>query len=66
MALAAAGMALALGVIVLYLPTRPTWLAGLIGIIVGGLVYFGLAYVLGVDELRVVLRKSTRRFGIRY
>ena len=54
MGLAAAGLALVWLVLLPLLPTDPSWLGGTAGIVVGGLVYFGLAYTLGVEELRVV------------
>ncbi|MEW5957282.1 MAG: murein biosynthesis integral membrane protein MurJ [Chloroflexota bacterium] len=59
--LATAGMAVTLWWLGPFLPTSPTWLGGLLGIAAGGAVYLGLAYLLGVDELRVVLRKARRR-----
>ena len=61
MGLAATGMAVVLVVITPLLPAGPTWLGGLVGILMGGLVYFGLAYAFQVDELRVVLRKVRRK-----
>jgi putative peptidoglycan lipid II flippase len=62
MALAAAGMALALLLLRPWLPAGPGWLAGAVGVVVGGLVYVGLAIALGVDELRVVWRRVRRRW----
>ena len=61
MALAAAGMAVALLLLRPWLPASPGWLAGVVGIAVGGVVYVGLAIALGVDELRVVWRRVRRR-----
>ncbi len=61
MGLAAIGMVVVLLVITPLLPAGPTWLGGLVGISIGGLVYFGLAYAFQVDELRVVLRKVRRK-----
>jgi len=60
MGLAAAGMGLVLLVVMPQLPPNPGWLAGVVGIVVGGLVYLGLAFALGVDELRVVWRRVRR------
>jgi putative peptidoglycan lipid II flippase len=63
MGLAAGGMALALVALMPVLPAEPGWLAGLVGIALGGLVYLGLAYLLGLDELRTVLRKVGQRWA---
>ncbi len=57
MGLAAGGMALALLAIGPFLPTANLWMGGVVGIVVGGLVYVSLAYLLGVDELRMVRRR---------
>ncbi len=65
MGLAAAGMAAALLLLNLWLPARPLWLPGVAGIAIGGGVYFGLAYLLGADELREVERRVRRRFGVK-
>jgi putative peptidoglycan lipid II flippase len=61
MSLAGVGMAVALWIILPYLPAGNTWLGGLIGIVVGGGVYVALAYLLGADELRVVRQRLLRR-----
>ena len=61
MSLAAAGMALALAGLRPFLPANPAWLAGLVGVVVGGVIYGGLAYALRVEELREVVRKVRRR-----
>ncbi len=47
MGLATAGMAMVL----LFLPTHGSWLVSLSGIGLGGTVYFGLAYALGMKEM---------------
>jgi putative peptidoglycan lipid II flippase len=60
MVLAAAGMAVVLLLLTPQLPASPGWLAGVVGIVVGGVVYLGLAVALGVDELRVVWRRVRR------
>lgn len=62
MGLATLGMVLVLWGVILFLPAQPSWLAGVVGIIVGGAVYIGLAYVLKVDELKIVERKILGRF----
>lgn len=61
MVLASVGMAVALLVILPFLPLGPTWLGGLIGIAVGGVVYLGLAVVMGSEELAAVRRQVLRR-----
>jgi putative peptidoglycan lipid II flippase len=61
MGLVTAGMGLALWWLRPYLPASPSWLGGLAGIAVGGAIYLGLAYLLNIDELRVVLQKVLRR-----
>ncbi|MBN1995656.1 MAG: murein biosynthesis integral membrane protein MurJ [Anaerolineae bacterium] len=65
MSLAAAGMALVLLVLLPVLPATGKWLGGIIGILVGGLVYVGLAYLLRVQELEIIRRQVTRRMGQR-
>ncbi len=61
MSLATAGMVIALWWLRPLLPASPTWLGGLLGVAAGGIIYLGLAFLLGVDELRTVLRKVLRR-----
>lgn len=61
MTMAAGGMAVALWVILPYLATANSWLAGAIGIAVGGGVYIALAYLLGVDELATVRQRIIRK-----
>jgi hypothetical protein len=61
MGLVTAGMGLVLWWLRPFLPASPTWLGGLIGIAAGGAIYLGLAYLLGIDELRAVLRKVLPR-----
>jgi putative peptidoglycan lipid II flippase len=57
MGLAVLGMILALLAVMPFLPTGNSWLGGLIGLVVGGFVYFGLAYLLGIDELKQIQQK---------
>lgn len=61
--LATAGMALALLVSARFWPENPSWLAGLAGISLGGAVYVGLAYALGVDELKSMERRILRNLS---
>jgi hypothetical protein len=61
MGLASAGMAAALLIILPFLPLGPSWLGGLIGIAMGGVVYLGLAFVMGSEELAAVRRQVLRR-----
>jgi putative peptidoglycan lipid II flippase len=61
--LATVAMALVLLIIRPHLPMTYAWLAGLSGIIVGGIVYIGVARVLGVDELRQIERRIWLRLG---
>ncbi len=60
MGLAAGSMALVLWLLLPLLPTTPAWLGGVVGIIVGGLVYFGLTYALGLAELKTIARRLLR------
>jgi putative peptidoglycan lipid II flippase len=57
MSLAAGGMALALWLLLPFLPTTPSWLGGVVGIIVGGLVYLGLAFGVGLGEIKTFRRR---------
>jgi putative peptidoglycan lipid II flippase len=57
MALTTAGMALALGLLLPFLSVTPAWLGGVIAVGVGGLIYLGLAYVLGLDEIKMLRRR---------
>jgi len=57
MSLAAGGMALALWLLLPLLPTTPSWLGGVIGIMVGGIVYLGLTYAFGVDGVKTTWRR---------
>lgn len=52
--LATGGMALALLAVKPFLPARPAWAAGLLGMALGGAIYVGLAYLLKVEELKLV------------
>ncbi len=61
MSLAATGMVFALLAIKPFLLSGNTWWGGLAGIVVGGVVYIGLAYLLGVDELKAVQQKVIGR-----
>lgn len=63
MGLATLGMGLTLLALLPLLPSEPGWLTGLVGIILGGLVYLALAYLLGLDELRTLLRKAGQRWA---
>jgi putative peptidoglycan lipid II flippase len=63
MGLATLGMGLALLALLPRLPSEPGWLTGLAGIVLGGLVYLALAYLLGLEELRTVLRKAGQRWA---
>lgn len=60
--LAAGGMGLVLLLILPYLPTYNTWLAGVIGIMVGATVYISLAHRLGVDEWKQTQQRIRRWF----
>jgi putative peptidoglycan lipid II flippase len=60
MSLAAGGMGLALWLLLPFLPSTPSWLGGAVGIAVGGLIYLGLAYVMGLDEIRTMGRRLVR------
>lgn len=60
MGLATVGMGLALLVIEPRLPA--TWLGGMIGIAAGGVIYLGLAYMIGLDELEQ-LSQGVWRWG---
>jgi putative peptidoglycan lipid II flippase len=61
MGLVTAGMGLALWWLRPFLPASPSWLGGLTGIAVGGAIYLGLAYLVGIDELRIILHRVLRR-----
>ena len=63
MSLATAGMALVLVSIRPFLPAEYAWAAGLTGILLGGIVYVGLAYILGLDELKQLERRILLRVG---
>ena len=61
MSVAALGMALALLVVMPMLPNSGSWWAAIIGIIIGGAVYIGLAFALRLHELQVIQRKVLGR-----
>ncbi len=61
MCLAAGGMAIVLALVMPWVPLGNKWLGGMVGIGLGGLVYVGLAYLLGADELAFVRRRLFRR-----
>jgi putative peptidoglycan lipid II flippase len=61
--LATGGMGLVLLLVMFLLSAQTSWLRDLIAINVGGATYFGLAYLLGLDEMLVVLKRVTRRVG---
>lgn len=58
MGLATAGMGLVLLGSAPFWPDHPVWVAGLIGILLGGVVYAGLAYGLGVAEVKMMERRA--------
>jgi putative peptidoglycan lipid II flippase len=61
MGLAALGMAVVLQMLLWGLPFLPGWLVALAGIGLGGVTYLGLAYLLGMEELRNIQRRMLRR-----
>jgi peptidoglycan biosynthesis protein MviN/MurJ (putative lipid II flippase) len=61
MAIATGVMVLALGLVMPFVPGHKSWLGGAVGIAVGGVVYFGVAYMIGVEELHRVRRKVVQR-----
>jgi putative peptidoglycan lipid II flippase len=63
MSLATIGMVAVLLGLMPVLSTDNKWLGGILGILVGGLVYIGLAYVVRLDELDIVRRKVMARPG---
>ncbi|MCB0193648.1 MAG: murein biosynthesis integral membrane protein MurJ [Anaerolineae bacterium] len=60
MLVATVGMAVVLLVVRPFLPDTPSWLGGMIGVGMGGLVYGGLAYLIGADELKPIQEKAAR------
>jgi putative peptidoglycan lipid II flippase len=61
MGLATAGMALALGLLLPFLPANPAWLRGIVGLAVGGLAYLGLSYSLEMAELKSFQQRILKR-----
>ena len=61
MSVAALGMALALLVVMPLLPNSDSWWVGIAGIILGGVVYIGLAFALRLHELQFIQRKVLGR-----
>ncbi len=61
MSLATLGMVVVLSVIMPLLPLDNKWVGGIVGIVVGGIVYGGLAYLLRADELGFIRRRLMRR-----
>lgn len=61
MTLATTGMVLTLGGLMPLIPTDISWLPGIAGMLLGGLVYFGLAMLIGISELRLVRQRLWRR-----
>jgi putative peptidoglycan lipid II flippase len=61
MSLAAMGMVAILLIVMPLLPPDNKWVGGIVGIVVGGSVYGGLAYLLRVDELAFIRRRLRRR-----
>ena len=66
MSLATLGMAAVLLGIGPLLPIAPSWLGGIVGIVVGGSIYLGLAYIIGVDELKPIQQKVIGFIGSRF
>jgi putative peptidoglycan lipid II flippase len=62
MSVAALGMAMVLLVVMPWLPSDNKWAGGIAGIVVGGVVYGGLAYLLRADELDFLRRRLMRRY----
>lgn len=60
MSLATAGMVLVLLLAIPFLPDQ-AWQTGLIGLVIGGVVYIGLAQLLDLDEWRVIRQRLMRR-----
>ncbi|MCB0209694.1 MAG: murein biosynthesis integral membrane protein MurJ [Anaerolineae bacterium] len=60
MMFATVGMAVVLLIARPFLPDTPSWLGGVIGVGMGGLVYGGLAYFIGADELKPIQEKAVR------
>jgi putative peptidoglycan lipid II flippase len=60
MSLAAVGMAAALWLMESSLLIDNPWLEGLVGMIGGGVVYIGLAYLIGMEELKPVQYRAGR------
>ena len=65
MVVAAVGMTLALLGLQPVLPANPAWLVTGLGLLVGGLVYVGLAYLLKVDEFSAIHRQVIARLSWR-
>jgi putative peptidoglycan lipid II flippase len=61
MGLAAGGMALVLWRLRPLIPPEPGWLGGVVGIAIGGLVYLGLAYAFGLDEIKLIRRRLMKK-----
>ena len=61
MGLATGGMIAVLLLITPFISAKNPWLAGISGLSLGGLTYFGLAYLLKVDELHLILQRLLRR-----
>jgi len=61
MSLAALGMVAVLVVVTPLLPSDNKWVGGIAGIMIGGAVYGGLAYLLHADELEFVRRRLIQR-----
>jgi putative peptidoglycan lipid II flippase len=63
MSLATMGMVMVLVGLMPVLPTDNKWLGGIGSILIGGLVYAGLAYLVRLDEVEIVRRKVMARLG---
>ena len=61
MGLATVGMVLVLAGVAVVIPANNAWLMAGVGIGLGGGVYLGLAYALGLNEIGGVLQRVLRR-----
>ena len=61
MSTAGVGMAAVLLVVMPLLPLADKWSGGIAGILLGSLVYLGLAHILGTPELESIRRQLLQR-----